>query len=91
MSPEQLRGEPLDERTDLWSYGCVLFEMMNRARPFTGKTAADVISAILTKEPEKMKSRRIQLPELDEIVKKCLKKNQDQRLNRAQAAAAMAH
>ena len=47
MSPEQLRGKDVDERTDIWSLGIILFEMLALQRPFLGETANDVIAAIL--------------------------------------------
>lgn len=91
MSPEQLRGESVDERTDIWSFGCVLYEMIHRSRPFAGNTSADVISTILTKEPEKTKSGKSSLPELDTIVKSCLKKHPEQRIKSAQDLANSFH
>jgi serine/threonine-protein kinase len=51
MSPEQARGKPVDKRTDIWAFGCVLYEMLTGRRIFAGETASDVIAAILTAEP----------------------------------------
>ena len=53
MSPEQARGKPVDKRTDIWAFGCVLFEMLSGKRAFeAGETASDAIAAILTREPD---------------------------------------
>jgi serine/threonine-protein kinase len=51
MSPEQARGKPVDKRTDIWSFGCVLYELLTGRRIFGGETASDVLAAILTAEP----------------------------------------
>jgi eukaryotic-like serine/threonine-protein kinase len=51
MSPEQARGRPLDKRTDIWSYGCVLFEMLTGRPAFAGDTISDTIVSILDREP----------------------------------------
>jgi hypothetical protein len=53
MSPEQARGKPVDGRTDIWSFGCVLFEMLTARQVFeTGETVSDAVAAILTREPD---------------------------------------
>ena len=51
MSPEQACGKPLDRRTDVWSFGCVLYEALTRKRAFGGKTVPEVLGRILEKEP----------------------------------------
>ncbi len=52
MSPEQARGKETDRRTDVWSFGCILFEMLTGRRAFTGETVPDAVAAILYKEPD---------------------------------------
>jgi Tol biopolymer transport system component len=52
MSPEQARGLPVDRRTDVWSFGCLLFEALSGRRPFPGSTVSDTIAAILEREPD---------------------------------------
>ncbi len=51
MSPEQARGQTVDKRTDIWAFGCVLFEMLAGSRPFGGDTVSDTIASILTRDP----------------------------------------
>ena len=52
MSPEQARGKAVDKRTDIWAFGCVLFEMLTGRRAFAGETTPDMIAAILEREPK---------------------------------------
>ncbi len=81
MSPEQLRGESLDGRSDLWSLGVVVYEMMAQRPPFDGVTHADLIVAILKQHPSPLGRR--QPEELQTLVKKLLQKNRDQRYQTA--------
>jgi serine/threonine protein kinase len=62
MSPEQVRGLPVDERTDIWSCGVVLYEMLATQRPFDGKTNADTLVTMLEREPEPLFGTRAQTP-----------------------------
>ncbi len=77
MSPEQARSEPLDQRSDIFSFGIVLFETLSRANPFAHATSAETASAILTKEPA---ISGIAAPaELRRILRKCLEKDRERR------------
>lgn len=80
MSPEQVRGLTVDERTDVWSLGVVSYEMLAGRAPFEGQTNSDVIAQILEREPAPLSSPAFSAPaELQLIVSKALHKNPDDR------------
>jgi Tol biopolymer transport system component/predicted Ser/Thr protein kinase len=79
MSPEQLQGKEVDARSDLFSFGCVLYEMLTGKRAFEGHSGASVIAAILEREPEPLEVAR----PLDRVVRRSLAKDPDQRFQTA--------
>ena len=81
MSPEQARGRVVDARTDIWAFGCVLFEMLTGRRPFDGETVTDILGAIVHKEPD-WNLLPATLPDpLRRMLERCLAKDQKQRLH----------
>jgi serine/threonine protein kinase len=85
MSPEQLRGQELDERTDVWSLGVVLFEMLAGQKPFRGDSVSDVIAAVLERPlPPLAEIAPRVLPEIEIVVNKALKKDKQERFATAQ-------
>lgn len=84
MSPEQARGLELDARTDIWSLGCVLYEMITTRQPFAGATMADVLSEILNREPDSLVYQESEKPrELERIVRRALRKDREERYQTA--------
>ncbi|HSE63164.1 MAG TPA: protein kinase [Thermoanaerobaculia bacterium] len=76
MSPEQVRGAPVDHRADVFSFGAILYEMLTGARAFRGDSAIETMNAILKEDPpEPVQSGRSVPPVLDRIVRHCLEKN----------------
>jgi Tol biopolymer transport system component/predicted Ser/Thr protein kinase len=75
MSPEQLQGKEADARSDIFSFGCVLYEILSGEKAFAGTNAASVISAIMGREPAPLRT----IPPLDRVIRRCLAKDPDQR------------
>src|SRR6202167_4035325 len=84
MSPEQVRGKPVDHRSDIFAFGAILYEMISGQRAFHGETTADTMSAILKEEtPELAETARSVSPGLERIVRHCLEKHPTQRFQSA--------
>jgi len=80
MSPEQARGKTVDKRTDIWAFGCILYEMLSGRRAFTGETASDVLAAILRTEPDWKALPQLTPPRVRDLLARCLQKDPAGRL-----------
>ncbi len=80
MSPEQARGKPVDKRTDIWAFGCVLYELLTGRRIFAGETASDVLAAILTAEPRWDALPRQTPARIVDLLRRSLQKDPSHRL-----------
>jgi Tol biopolymer transport system component len=81
MSPEQARAKPVDKRTDIWAFGCVVYEMLTGKRAFAGETTSDVIVAILEREPDWTKLPPQTPARVRVLLQWCLQKEPKQRLH----------
>jgi serine/threonine-protein kinase len=80
MSPEQARGYPVDKRSDIWAFGCVLYEMLTGKRTFQGPTSSDVMAAILEREPHWRALPTATPSSVRRLVQRCLDKDSKRRL-----------
>ena len=88
MSPEQVRGKPADARSDIFSFGAILYEMLSGKRAFHGDSAADTMSAILREDPPDLSVTNQNIsPALERIVRHSLEKNPEQRFQSARDLA----
>jgi eukaryotic-like serine/threonine-protein kinase len=84
MSPEQLRGQKVDHRSDIFSFGAILYEMLSGRRAFHGESAADTMSAILKEDPPQLSGTNHNIsPGLERLVNHCLEKNPEARFHSA--------
>src|SRR5213076_927432 len=80
MSPEQARGQSVDKRTDIWAFGCVLYEMLTGDAAFAGETVSDTIAVILNGEPDWQRLPPTLPTVVRRLIKRCLEKDSKQRL-----------
>lgn len=80
LSPEQARGKPVDRRTDIWAFGCVLYECLTATRAFQGETASDTIAKILERDIDWSRLPKQTPPRIRELLGRCLEKDAKRRL-----------
>src|SRR5262245_51211643 len=81
MSPEQARGQAVDKRTDIWAFGCVLFEMLTGTAPFGGATVTDTLAAILQRDPDWTLLPSTTPVGIRKLLRRCLEKDPTRRLH----------
>ena len=81
MSPEQAKGRPADKRSDIWAFGCVLYEMLTGRRPFDGEDVTDIIAAVVSKEPDWSRLATVATPPaIERLIRRCLTRDKRNRL-----------
>jgi serine/threonine protein kinase len=80
MSPEQARGKPIDQRTDIWAFGCVLYELLTGKPAFTGETLTDIVAAVVNSDPDWQALPAQTPPAIRSLLRRTLKKDQAKRL-----------
>ncbi len=81
MSPEQARGKVVDSRTDVWAFGCVLYEMLTGRRAFAGETVTDVLAAVIATEPDWKTLPATVSPAVQKLIRRCLEKDASRRFH----------
>ena len=87
MSPEQIRGGPIDRRTDIWSFGCLLYQMLTGKRPFEGGTVSDTVARIIEREPDWQALPQETPANIRTLLRRCLEKDPHHRLQHIGDAA----
>ncbi len=80
MSPEQARGRKVDQRADIWAFGCILFEMLAGAPAFFGETATDILARVMERDPDWSKLPATTPPNVTRVLRRCLEKDPTRRL-----------
>src|SRR5262249_36036454 len=83
---EQAKGRPADRRSDLWAFGCIVYEMMTAQRPFAGEDVADTLAHILTKEPDWTALPAKTPTAIRRLLRRCLERDRKRRIDSAAAA-----
>jgi serine/threonine protein kinase/Tol biopolymer transport system component len=80
MSPEQARGRPADKRSDIWAFGCVLYEMLTGKRPFGGDDISETLALVITKDPDWSALPADTPPNVRQLIRRCIEKNRHERI-----------